>query len=189
MKKFTAWLEDEPGFCGTIGAICIALGCIFVWQNTIVLIHEYLNAPTLSDVPTDFMLRYYYNEPFHLNTEVRTFVLTMAAAMPEEIVCRLLPIVVFFRNKRRDTWRWVAVALCVGPAFGLAHGVIPGLYLQNGIGLLLAALYLKCGGMNGRHLKALLSSWTAHFLLNFSLIQFLPHLWVWLYDLKAAPIK
>lgn len=180
------WLSEEPHGVQVLGTVVIALGVGLAWQSVCGLIHAWLNLPgSLLDVPDEFSLKYYYAQGFHINTEIRTFVDTVIMAIPEEIGFRLLPIALFLSAKRWQLWRFVVVVLWAGPFFGVLHGRVPGLYLQSMIGLILAAVYLKCGGMHERHMKALATSSALHALLNVTLIQLLPLFWVWLYDLKA----
>ncbi|MFA6338713.1 MAG: hypothetical protein WCW87_01475 [Candidatus Paceibacterota bacterium] len=99
-------------------------------------------------------------------------------AWGEEVWARLIPFILFVKCFGRSR-----ITLCVcflaGLAFGLAH-IFRGfdhwffpIIIQGGVGIYFWILFLKCGGFQGKYLKAFSYSSVAHFLWNILLTRYL----------------
>ena len=89
-------------------------------------------------------------------------------AFMEEIFFRFAPLflaaALFRRFERGIILLFFVVASSV--IFGWMHGGYEYIFFQGVFGVLFCVLYLKCGGMQGHHVKALVTTTGAHFLWN-----------------------
>lgn len=94
------------------------------------------------------------------------FVMLPVGAVVEEFVFRFLPIAILALFTPSVNAFLLTTALAAA-AFGVMHGGFASLLMQGTGGLLLGVLFLKCGGLHGRKIKAWLAASTAHALINF----------------------
>lgn len=93
----------------------------------------------------------------------------IGAAFLEEIIFRFIPILFCVKIFGISRWSLLVVFL-VSCEFGYFHYGFVSIFLQGVSGILYSIVYIKCGGFQRRHFKALLSSTVAHALYNGTLM-------------------
>jgi hypothetical protein len=89
-------------------------------------------------------------------------------AVKEEVMYRL-PIAVLM-EMRIPYWVIIPVILFIQLYFGFKHGSIEHILFQGVGGIMLCVLFLKCGGMQRKYGKALMSVVLAHYILKIILL-------------------
>ena len=171
MKNFMDWLESEAkGFWVVSGYLVVAA--------VIVVSLDYVVTAALENwglipsrplpVPENYPLRYY-----NVLMMISTFVW---APLKEEIIHRFIPlaVVISFVSKRP------VVVLGTMVVFAGLFGAIHPYGLKGKVevaigGLLLGLVFLKCGGLNKRFIKATVCAIVTHGLINIFIV--LDELW------------
>lgn len=146
------WLEKEARGKYVFFYIiaCLAIKCVYTY--TVLLLLNLLHAVPTSPTRVPIPLVWYI--PFWL----------FAMALMEEIMFRL-PLVLCVELKWSVN-KTLLVAAALSALFGYAHGGFRFILFQGVFGFLYSILFLKCGGLERRYVKALLVSTTIHFLWN-----------------------
>ncbi len=92
-------------------------------------------------------------------------------AIVEEIIFRAPLILFITMNCRLRTMLFFAVLFSV--IFGFLHGGIKHIFIQGVSGMMLSIAFLKCGGLQKKYTKALLTSTTVHYIYNMILVALL----------------
>ncbi len=72
-----------------------------------------------------------------------------------------------FDQRPINTWPFIFLAVAIlSVGFGYAHGGVDHIFVQGVTGFCFSLLFIKCGGNNGRFVKALACTIIAHFLFN-----------------------
>lgn len=95
----------------------------------------------------------------------RFFAVLLRDAIGEEVLFRLLPIALVRQATPSRAWLLFTV-FASSILFGYVHGSLSNILVQGTIGFAFAFVFLKCGGMNGRYLKALFWTSATHAMVN-----------------------
>jgi membrane protease YdiL (CAAX protease family) len=158
VNALISWLEREPRGWQTVGWVLLTLlaHVILTFLGLVVVVTTGTELPRQQSSFSD--------EQWTLAVAVFLF----AAAFGEEVLFRL-PLALFARQRpARDV---MIGALLLPAVFGRLHGSAANVLLQGAGGLAYSVLFLKCGGCQGRPLKGLLASTTAHWGFNALLFQ------------------
>ena len=92
-------------------------------------------------------------------------------ATMEEFLFRCLPVFIALHSKKNQARHLVAWGIFSSFfMFSFAHGSVLNMCIQGLVGIVWFLLYLKCGGLQGNHLKAVIATGTVHGFYNLSLI-------------------
>ena len=149
IAAFWRWLEKTTPWPRAVNYSFLAVIIIFLFLQ--------VTARTiLSEDPPFWMIR-----PPPLE-----FLAALASqATGEDVLFRLLPIALI--RKRTDSRLWLILTIVASSlVFGYLHDSFFNIAVQGGAGLLFSLLFLKCGGMQGRYLKALAYTSIVHTYVN-----------------------
>lgn len=94
--------------------------------------------------------------------------IVLGAAAAEELLFRLPLALAVWRWG--TSWKVVLSAVILSAIFGAVHGTLMHIFIQGVIGLVLSTVFLKCGGFQGRYVKATVASSATHAMFNGVLI-------------------
>ena len=148
------WLEDEVYGWRVFRLVIGFVLCSFVWAEiSFWFIFTLFQFQGSKYVPTVSILVWYF--PLML----------LGKAFLEELIFRL-PVSFLIRDIGYLDQRVFSFVLVWQIVFGLMHGGFLNIFVQGVLGLMLVAVYLKCGGAKGKTLKPLLVATFAHALYN-----------------------
>lgn len=153
------WLEREPH--GKFVCICMAyfLMAELLWVDFAINMLRTFEFTVVSARATGIPI-FTPSFPFVLYT----------AAFLEEFLFRL-PLT-FLMEMKLSLDKVIGAAIVSSIVFGLCHGGFGNIFIQGVCGFLYSILFLKCGGYNGKYLKALVVTSSTHFLYNGILVIF-----------------
>lgn len=161
------WLFLLLAFVVLVAYNALATGFIFGWKfyNSISFVDVF---DKKSKEVTSFLLSC---EPLFL------FAIIAYQLFVEEIKFRFLPLFFATEIAKKIKFRFLIPLTAVASSvlFGWMHGSnLKGgwvfIFIQGATGLILSVVYLKCGGMTNKHLKALSSSYLIHFIFDAMII-------------------
>jgi len=92
------------------------------------------------------------------------------AIIREEFIFRLLPLGLGLRLarvlKKDPLFLLIFLSISFSAVFGLGHGRYTNILIQGMVGLSWCVLFLKCGGFQGKYLKAFSATLLSHLLYN-----------------------
>lgn len=152
------WLEREARGKWVFFYIFIFLAAKFVYAFAAFLLLQYfgVDIPPPSRGKVDIV----WYTPFSLFISV----------LFEELAFRLFPLVIAIQSEW-PTWGILLVAAVMSAIFGLLHGGIPYVFVQGVFGFAYSILFLKCGGLEKKYIKALSVTVAIHFLWNAILVS------------------
>lgn len=155
MAKLWRWLEKElHGFDLLVFIFkCSVLNIL--WCCLVMLVLHIINVefPATRELPP-LPAELVFLAPFVL----------LVVALAEEIFFRL-PLAWAIKVFGESKWTLVS-AVALSTAFGLAHGHVLNIFVQGVSGLILCAIFLKCGGLQKKYFKALATATLAHAFCN-----------------------
>lgn len=87
-------------------------------------------------------------------------------AILEEAMYHLLPLVFTMELLGGSKRAMIAVVVISSAIFGWVHGGFTHIFIQGVSGFILCLVFLKCGGLQRKYVKALTASAAVHFLFN-----------------------
>lgn len=159
MEKLFAWLEVEPSgreLWKFFAKVIFGLWCFAV------IIEAGFNILGVNP-PADQRFDYLIKE----HPVLIMSLLPLFAAI-EEFIFRLPLILFIWKNAQPKTMLMIMIFLSV--IFGLGHGGWVGVPIQGVMGFIFCLVFLKCGGMQKKYMKAFFSSTGVHFAYNFIVI-------------------
>ncbi len=166
MQKLMEWLADEAKVRQIAGYVLLAalVDVALVYTVRAALINwGIVEAPPYDPNPQN---------PFGYYNALLFVSILVQAPLFEETIFRLVPltIVVFFTKKPASVLTTVVLFAVL---FGTIHpyGAIGRAQVAIA-GLVFGVMFLKCGGLNGRAVKAWLSSMAAHSMANLFILGF-----------------
>lgn len=156
MDKLFAWLRVEPTKCTLWLFFVKTVALIFFVEFLFGTLLDILGAP-LRDETT--LLPSIKESPF-----IWLFVVIPILAFLEEL-CFRLPLALFTAARVHPV-TILAVAIGLSAIFGYAHGGWWQIPLQGTSGFIFCVVFLKCGGLQKKYVKALFSSSSVHLLSN-----------------------
>lgn len=159
MSAIVRWLRVEPAGWALWKFFACTLISLLIFAWIIEVIYQALGFGTGR---MDFA-------PLIQERVIFLFVLLPLLAAIEELIFRL-PLVIFIKcNAPLGTIALAAILLSF--EFGLAHGGWIGVPVQGIAGIVLCTVFLKCGGLQKKYLKAFFSGTFVHFAYNFITIS------------------
>jgi len=151
-KKFWHWLEikvsgeDSISFVG----VCLVIGFLLtICASWIMATLGIAPEPSRGKIP---ILVWWF--PLFL----------FVAALVEELLFRF-PLVFYIENWG-NSWQLFTAIILFSIIFGAVHGSVKNIFLQGVFGFIYSLIFLKCGGLQGRYVKALCMSTLAHVTTN-----------------------
>ena len=135
--------------------IIFSVGLTLVCNSAVTGIFKILNIH-----PTHYQIN---DPPIEILTVAFPFIMFLAA-LTEEIFFRLpLALLAKIKVPKRGI---LTCALVLSIIFGYCHGGSYYIFVQGVSGVILSMLFLECGGYQGKIIKPIMVSATAHFLFN-----------------------
>ena len=162
MRRLAVWLRKEPiGFWKTLRFILFSVALAYVYNLAVELV--YINNVDLENLDSGIVVPLWW---------IFLLGITLGRVF-EELFFRFIPLCLVGEIFKRNPYHLLATAAVSSLAFAYAHNISGGLnigwmriFIQGVSGLILCAVFLKCGGMNRRYFKAYCASVTTHALLN-----------------------
>lgn len=155
MSALIKWLRVEPTGWTLSVFFATTIIALLVFAKILEIIYVSLGVP-FEDAELMRLIR---------DHTLLLFCLLPVFAAIEELIYRL-PLCIFIeRNASNSTIIIVSVALSF--LFGHAHGGWIGVPAQGVMGLVFCVVFLKCGGLQKKYLKAFTSATLVHFTYNF----------------------
>ncbi len=150
------WLRSEPhgkSLCYfIIACVIVILAYDFLYSVITIMLNATQSEPENIHKKGIQIFTFYF--PF----------LIFLFALIEEMTFRMPLAILVHKNKPVKTILTFAVFFSV--IFGFLHGGIEHIFMQGVAGMVFSIAFLKCGGLQKKHVKALLTSTTIHYLCN-----------------------
>lgn len=156
MKQFRAWLDIQAN--DLLSIIIIATLTLIVkisYTIALLLTLQAININMPEYEPIGFSL---------LNTG--TWVIVALAVFSEEYIFRYFPLSIVTAVAKSNTHALLVTGVVSSVIFGWLHGGVLNILMQGMGGFFYCILYLKCGGLQDNHKKALATTSSVHFLFN-----------------------
>ena len=164
MRRFLDWLRAEAKGWDAVTTIFKVVVINFVWSSPVAFLFEQFG---ISRRGMGFEIPYLF-----LPDDILPFFAFGAAA--EEFLFRFLPLVAILQitknAPKNDGWV-LGVTIASSMLFGYLHGGVPFIFLQGVLGFLLSVVFLKCGGFQGKFLKAIVASSLCHLAFNLLIVS------------------
>jgi len=166
---FMSWVEKESRGYGIVMIIMSAVILNFI-SNVVVLYIVEIISFNISDMPIEASVSETKDSIKMISLYLPCFLYASAAL--EEILFRLIPLT-FAVEVWGTSKKVFLVAIVSSIIFGVLHGGYDHIFLQGISGFVYCIVFLKCGGLNENYIKGFLSSSTAHFLFNMTIVLIL----------------